>query len=304
MDRLPPLTAIRAFESAGRHENFSRAAEELGMTQAAISYQIRALEDRIGKALFLREKGRVRLSDTGRRLLPALSGAFSAMGEAFAALRSEDDEVLALDTFTSFGSTWLAARIGHFQMRYPDLAVRITLSNEPVDLVSGPVDVAFRAGAGGWEGLRAEFLFRQHFTPMCTPAFRDQHSIETAQDLLRVQRFGPNDALWAGWFRAAGMEAPEARRGVILDNQTQEASALMGGFGVAMMSPLYWRADLESGRLVRLFDTLYVGQSALWLTHAASRVGVRKIERLREWVREELAKDREFLPAEVWEAPT
>src|SRR3546814_16676732 len=93
MNRLPPLSAVRAFEAAGRHENFSRAAEELGMTQAAVSYQIRQLEDRVGKPLFVREKGRVRLSDSGRRLLPALSGAFSSMAAAFGALRSVGEEL-------------------------------------------------------------------------------------------------------------------------------------------------------------------------------------------------------------------
>src|SRR5687768_1050408 len=103
MDRLPPLSAIRAFEAAGRHENFSRAADELGLTQAAVSYQIRQLEDRVGRALFVREKGRVRLSDSGRRLLPALTSGFAGIAEAFAALRGEDDDVLELDTAVSFG---------------------------------------------------------------------------------------------------------------------------------------------------------------------------------------------------------
>ena len=110
MDRLPPLSAIRAFEAAGRHENFSRAAEELGLTQAAVSYQIRQLEDRVGKPLFLREKGRVRLSDTGRRLLPALTSGFAGIAEAFAALRDEDEDVLELNTAVSFGGAWLSGR--------------------------------------------------------------------------------------------------------------------------------------------------------------------------------------------------
>lgn len=304
MDRLPPLTAVRAFEAAGRHENFSRAAEELGMTQAAVSYQIRQLEDRVGRPLFVREKGRVRLSDAGRRLLPALSGAFSGMAEAFAALRAEDEDVLTLNTFVSFGSTWLSSRIGRFQLRHPDLAVRVTLANDVVDLAAGTVDAAIRGGGGVWPGLRSEFLFRQHYTPMCTPGFLREQDIRRPEDLLRVERFGPNDSLWASWFAAVGMAAPEPRRGVVLDNQLQEASALMGGYGIAMMSPLYWRADIESGRLVQPFETLYVSQrSQMWLVHAESRVGVRKIERLREWLRAELAADRGFLPNAVWERP-
>ena len=169
MDRLPPLSAIRAFEAAGRHENFSRAADELGLTQAAISYQVRQLEDRVGRPLFVREKGRVRLSDTGRRLLPAISGGFAGIAEAFAGLRDEDEDVLTVNTAVSLGGTWLSARIGRFQVRHHDLAVRISLANELIDFNRGGIDAVIRMGRGQWDGLRSDFLFRQHFAPICAP---------------------------------------------------------------------------------------------------------------------------------------
>ena len=306
MDRLPPLSAIRAFEAAGRHENFSRAAEELGLTQAAVSYQIRQLEDRVGRPLFVREKGRVRLSDGGRRLLPALTSGFAGIAEAFAGLRGEDDDVLEIDTAVSFGGTWLSARIGRFQVRFPDLAVRISLSNELVDFNRGSVDATIRAGHGQWDGLRADFLFRQHFTPICTPEFLVANAIERPEDLLGVERLGPNDSMWAGWFAKVGIDAPPPRQGVVLDSQLQEATAIQGGFGIALMTPMYWRAELESGRLVQPFETLYLpgGRpgNAQWLVHPEGRVGVRKIERFREWIHEELEAERERTPKEIWEA--
>ncbi|MGZ3172391.1 MAG: LysR substrate-binding domain-containing protein [Croceibacterium sp.] len=303
MARLPPLTAIRAFEAAGRLENFSRAADELGMTQAAISYQIRQLEDRVGVPLFVREKGRVRLSDSGRRLLPALTSGFAAMAEAFDALREEDQDVLAIDTSVSFGATWLSSRIGRFQVRHPDLAVKISLANELIDFGLGGIDAAIRVGRGQWDGLRADFLFCQHYAPICSPAFLEANAIERPEDLLRVERLAPNDSLWTGWFAAAGIGQPEPRRGVVLDSQLQEANAMLGGFGIAMMTPLFWRADLESGRLVQPFETLYLSGTAQWLVHPSSRVGVRKIERLREWLHAEIAAERDFLPREVWDVP-
>ena len=303
MSRLPPLTAIRAFEAAGRHENFSRAADELGMTQAAISYQIRQLEERVGTPLFVREKGRVRLSDNGRRLLPAVSGGFAAMADAFDALREEDEDVLAIDASVSFGATWLSSRIGRFQVRHPDLAVKISLTNEMIDFGLGGIDAAMRAGRGQWEGLRSDFLFCQHFTPICSPVFLEANEISRPEDLLRVERLAPNDSLWIRWFAAAGIGKPEPRRGIVLDSQLQEGSAMLGGFGIAMMSPLFWRADLESGRLVQPFETLYLPGGAQWLVHPASRVGVRKIERLREWLHAEVAAERDFLPQEVWDQP-
>jgi LysR family glycine cleavage system transcriptional activator len=298
------LTAIRAFEAAGRHENFSRAADELGMTQAAISYQIRQLEDRVGKPLFVREKGRVRLSDSGRRLLPALTSGFSAIADAFEALREEDEDVLAIDASVSIGATWLSLRIGRFQLRHPDIAVRISLTNNVIDFALGGVDAAVRVGRGQWEGLRSDFLFRQHFTPVCSPAFLEANDIGRPEDLLRVERLAPNDPLWTAWFAAAGIGTPpEPRRGLVLDSQLQEANAMRDGFGIAMMTPLFWRAELESGRLVQPFETIYVSRAAQWLVHPASRVGVRKIERFREWIHGELAAERDFLPQQVWDVP-
>ena len=303
MSRLPPLSAVRAFEAAGRHENFSRAAEELGMTQAAISYQIRQLEDRVGKPLFVREKGRVRLSDSGRRLLPSVSSGFAGIADAFDALREEDEDVLSIDTSVSLGATWLSARIGRFQVRHPDLAVKISLANELIDFGLGGIDAAIRAGGGQWDGLRSDFLFSQHYAPICSPAFLEANQVREPEDLLRVERLAPNDSLWSGWFAAAGIRKPEPRRGVVLDSQLQEATAMQSGFGIGMMSPLFWRADLESGRLVQPFATLYLPGNAQYLVHPAARVGVRKIERFREWLHAELAGDRGFLPAEVWVKP-
>jgi LysR family glycine cleavage system transcriptional activator len=302
MDPLPPLTAVRAFEAAGRHENFSRAAEELGMTQAAVSYQIRQLEDRVGKALFVRAQGRVRLSEEGRRLLPALSSAFAGIADAFAVLREEDEDVLTLDASVSFGSTWLSSRIGRFQLAYPDIAVRFSLTNEMVDLRQKGIDAALRAGNGGWEDLRCDFLFRQHFSPICAPSFLEANEIREPEDLLRVDRLSPNDPWWTAWFAEVGISTPPAtRQGIAMDNQLQEASATQGGFGIAMMTPLFWRAELESGRLVQPFPTISFPGNAHWLVHPSNRVGVRKIERLREWLHEELARDRRFVPEQVWE---
>ncbi|RYD45044.1 MAG: LysR family transcriptional regulator [Sphingomonadales bacterium] len=303
MSRLPPLAAVRTFEAAGRLQNFSRAAEELGLTQAAVSYQIRQLEDRLGRALFVREKGRVRLSETGQRLLPAISNAFATMGDAFAALGSDEGDVLTISASTSFGGTWLSARIGRFQLDYPDLAVRMAMSNELVDFDASNVDVAIRVGRGVWPGLRSDFLIRQYVVPICSPAFIEAHDIREPADLLRVQRLAPNDSWWAEWFAAAGVTTPPlpSRRGIELDSQLQEASAVQAGFGIAMMTPLFWQADLASGRLVQPFDTLHVSGFGMWLVHRDNRVGVRKIERFREWLHAEIEKDRHLLPERLWE---
>src|SRR5436190_16519443 len=136
MRKLPPLSAIRVFEAAARHEHFTAAADELGMTQAAVSYQIRALEERCGVKLFERSKGRVRLTDSGRRLLAPLSDAFDRMDGAFASLRADDENMLSISTTSTFANTWLAWRIGGFQMEHPQLAVRLDANNALIDFAS------------------------------------------------------------------------------------------------------------------------------------------------------------------------
>jgi len=303
MPKLPPLAAIRTFEAAGRLQNFSRAADELGMTQAAVSYQVRQLEDRLGRALFIREKGRVRLSETGLRLLPAISSAFTMMGDAFGALSDDDADILTISAMTTFGGTWLSARIGGFQLAFPDLAVRMSMNNDLVDFDSTNIDVAIRVGRGHWPGLRAEFLYRSHVTPICAPAFLIANRIERPEDLLRVERLAPNDPWWASWLAAAGVPIvpPPRRSGIELDSQLQEASTVQAGFGIAMMTPLLWRAELDAGRLVQPFDTLYQPGTAHYLVHRENRVGVRKIERFREWLRAELEKDRHLLLEALWQ---
>lgn len=276
------------------------------MTQAAVSYQVRQLEDRLGRALFVRAKGRVRLSETGQRLLPAVSSAFAAMSDAFGALRSDDEDVLTINAVTSFGGAWLASRIGSFQLAYPDLAVRLSMSNMLVDFDASNVDVAIRIGMGDWPGLRSDFLVRQYVAPICSPVFVAAQRIAEPADLLRVERLAPNDSWWADWFAVAGVATPPSpsRRGIILDSQLQEASAVQAGYGIAMMTPLIWRAELDSGRLVQPFPAILDTGRGLWLVHRDNRVGVRKIERFREWLHAELDKDRHRTPGALWQPPS
>src|SRR5437660_11626409 len=201
MRRLPPLAAIRAFEAAARTENFTAAAAELGMTQAAVSYQVKSLEERLGAPLFVREKGRARLTPLGARLLPALTGAFDAIEAAFASHRQEDESLLTITTTHTFANTWLAWVLGGFQMEYPDLAVRMTTSNEVCDLRAGDADVAIRAGRGGWEGLEEHLLFETDFTPMASPECiaaieRKLGRRLEPSDLPHQNRINPSDDWW------------------------------------------------------------------------------------------------------------
>ena len=215
MRQLPPLSAIRAFEAAARTENFTAAAAELGMTQAAVSYQVKSLEVRLGAPLFLREKGRVRLTPLGARLLPTLSGAFDSIEAAFASHRQDDEALLTITTTHTFANTWLAWRLGAFQMEHPDLAVRMTTSNEVVDLRAGDVDAAVRAGPGGWEGVESIKLFASSFTPMASPDLiagieRSLGRPLVPDDMPDQHLINPSDEWWQQWFDDNGVTVNDA----------------------------------------------------------------------------------------------
>jgi LysR family glycine cleavage system transcriptional activator len=301
MRRLPPLAAIRAFEAAARTENFTAAAAELGMTQAAVSYQVKSLEERLGSPLFVREKGRVRLTPLGARLLPALSGAFDAIEAAFASHRQDDESLLTITTTHTFANTWLAWRLGAFQMEHMDLAIRMTTSNELCDLRSGDADVAIRAGSGGWEGVEHHRLFNSAFTPMASPDCiaeverRLGRKLEP-DDLPQQNLINPADEWWQQWFSDNGVPADEKvlkRPGIRLENQANEGHAAMAGQGFALLTPLLWKGDVAAGRLAVPFrDRVSTRGWAYWLVYPSERRLAPKIKRFREWLIPEIERSK------------
>ncbi len=304
MRRLPPLAAIRVFEAAARHENFTLAAAELGMTQAAVSYQVRLLEERLGMPLFHRSKRRVTLTDAGRRVAAPVSAALDGIAEAFSELVDDDESVLSINTAQTVASTWLAPRLGRFQLERPELAVRVSTDNVLIDFGRDDADLAIRIGQGPWPGLRHHFLFHLHFTPVCTPEFRDRHAIETPEDLLRVPRLSPEDDWWKTWLGEAGLAVPKERAGGIrLDSQVTEAQAAFAGHGIALLTPMFWRADLASGRLVQPFPLIAIDRRAHWLLYPEHKRNRAKIRAFRDWLLREVAKEADNAPASVFMPP-
>ena len=299
MRRLPPLAAIRVFESAARTQNFTAAAAELGMTQAAVSYQVKSLEERMGAPLFVREKGRVRLTALGTRLLPPLSTAFDAIEAAFATHREEDETLLTITTTHTFANTWLAWRLGAFQIEHPELAVRMTTSNELIDLRSGDADVAIRAGRGDWEGYDHHELFKSSFTPMSSPACVAEVEAKLGRklqpgDILEQKLINPSDDWWHQWFNDNGVPANDGvfrRPGVRLDSQADEGHAAMAGQGFALLTPLLWKGDMAAGRLCMPFPNRVSTRGwAYWLAYPSERRMVPKVKRFREWLLAEMKR--------------
>jgi LysR family glycine cleavage system transcriptional activator len=288
---LPPLTAVRAFEAAARHQSFTKAAEELGMTQAAVSYQVKVLEDRLGKPLFIRLPKKVELSETGRRLAPAVAAAFQGLHAAFAELKETDDAVLAATVVHTFATNWLVPRLGAFQQAHPEIAVRIDLSGRNVDFAREDFDIGIRGGRGKWPGLRADQLIPIAFTPLCSPDFLARHGQwKTPADMLRAPRLDAHDEWWRLWCQAAGLAdiPPVAPSSVSLDVQSLLGTAAIAGQGIAILMPAFFSADLAAGRLVQPFPLVATDDTAYWLVYPEARKGVRKIRAFRDWILGEL----------------
>ena len=302
MRRIPPLSAVRVFEAASRHMNFTAAANELGMTQAAVSYQVKLLEEKLGIALFRRDGRGVQLTPAGERIQPQLERAFDALDGAFARLRAESDSTMTVSTTQTFANTWLAWKVGGFQMQNPGMAVRLIALDTITDFARDEVDVAIRAGRGGWPGLAQHLLFQVYFTPMCSPDFLKRHGgrIEP-RDILNLPMISPNDVWWPHWLREAGVEVDEneVRPGIRLDVQAHEGHAAMAGQGVAMLTPFLWRNDIAEGRLVRLSDQLSTRGFGYWLVYPEERRSVPKIKRFREWLLQDISAEKSDGPRTI-----
>lgn len=292
--RLPPLPAIRVFEAAARHLSFTRAAAELGMTQAAVSYQIRLLEDRVGAPLFHRLTRKVALTEIGARLAPAVTEALTRLAGTFAAVRDDSGGLLSITAVHTFATNWLVPRLGRFQLAHPGIAVRLDTSHGMIDFTRGEYDVGVRSGMGMWPGLAAHPLMSMAYTPLCSPAFRERAGgLAHPRDLLAQPLFWETGDWWQRWFAAVGETVPRsvADGGLRLDTQQMMGRAAQAGQGVALLNPTFFADELAAGQLVQPFPTLAREEGSYHLVYLESRRDAPKIAAFRDWLLAERAAD-------------
>ena len=296
MSDMPPLASLRVFEAAARLGNFTRAAEELGMTQAAVSYQIKLLEERSGGALFRRAARHVELTDLGRQLAPAVREAFELIRDAFAGARAHADGSLIISSVATFATQWLARHLGTFQIVQPNLAVRVETSGQLADFNRDTVDVAIRSGKGDWPGLTSHLLVPASFTPMLHPdLLQSIGGLREPADLLKLKIIDPSDPWWQLWFEAAGVSCTDlgSRTQTRLGAQILEANAAAAGQGVAILTPWFYRDEIERGRLVQPFPLTCDDGSGYWLCYQTARRNSPKIKAFRQWIVTAMLEDTE-----------
>jgi LysR family glycine cleavage system transcriptional activator len=293
---LPPLSALRAFEAAARHVSFSKAADELNVTPAAVSHQIHALEQDLGVRLFHRLNRSIELTASAQMLLPGLTEAFAGIQSSVRRLRAHNDTgTLTVTASPSFAAKWLVLRLHRFQDLCPQIDVRISATDELVELTKGDFDVAVRYGTGRYPGLDVELLFTNEVFPACSPQLLTAGPPLRTPDDLSLHNLIHDQAIerdplvptWPMWLKAAGVKNIPAAGGLRFNNIHLALDAAIAGHGVVLAYSTIAAADLAAGRLIRLFSLALPDQFAYYIVTAPGALERPKVTAFRNWLRRE-----------------
>lgn len=291
VDRLPSLPALRVFEAAGRLLSFTRAAAELHVTQAAVSHQIRSLEEQLGQALFIRSTRRLDLTAAGQRLLPAATAAFTTLERAIGDLR-RSKAILTVTTTPFFGARWLAPRLGRFAARHPDIELSIRHTNAILDLGAEGLDIAMRTGRGHWPGLAAHRIAPLVMVPVATPDYAARLQLNRREDIARATLLHDESRQeWGDWLRIAELDPTQAATGPVFDDEHVLFAATLSGQGIALVMRNLVEEELQKGLLVPVFDVTMGGDWGYYLVHLPEMAAVPKVAAFRHFVFQEAAED-------------
>jgi LysR family glycine cleavage system transcriptional activator len=293
--RLPPLNAVRAFEAAARHLSFTKAAEELNVTQAAVSHQVKALEERLQVPLFRRLNRGLVLTGAGASYLRELEDILDRLEQATQRLRaSEATGVLTVSTSTSFAAKWLVPRLQRFRERRPDIDVRIDADDALTDFRRDDVDLAIRYGRGTYPGLSSVLLLQDIVFPVCSPKLLEgPHPLREPSDLKHHTLLHDKDVVedWLTWLRTAGVTGVDPARGPTFSHSAMLIEAAIAGQGVALGRRSMVARDLREGRLVQPFPLSLEAQFCYWIVCPESNAEKPKIAEFRTWLLEEAASE-------------
>jgi LysR family transcriptional regulator, glycine cleavage system transcriptional activator len=291
--RLPPLNALKAFEAAARNESFTRAADELCVTQGAVSQQVKALEVSLGITLFRRERQRLVITPAGREYLTMIRDALDRIAIGTERLvQGRGSGVLTVSTSPDFAAKWLVNRLGRFAESHPEIDLRVSATMHQVDFVREDVDLAVRHGDGKWPGLDVVRLCSERLFPVCSPKLLSgHHRITTASDLLRFPLLRLDDSTaWTRWFEAAGVADPIAR-GPVFNRASMLIDAAVDGQGIGLARTALAAWDMINGRLVKPIDIALRMPNTYWIVCPKAASNAPKIMTFRKWLLGEAAED-------------
>lgn len=289
--RLLPLNALKAFEAAGRHLNFTAAAEELSVTLSAISHQIRQLEELLGVPLFHRTRKGLVLSTEGQLILPDVQEGFDHLASALSKLEARRGEgTLTVSMLSTFAMRWFIPRLPRFQEQYPDIEVRITTSLKPADLEREGIDCAIRHGDGVWPGLSCTRLFSESLVPVAHPKFAS--AIRKPADLKDQKLLHSQNRRddWRIWLNSVGENKIDANVGQMFETRSYAIQAAVQGMGIAVMDPELVAEEVAAGRLVKLFDKTLPLTNAYWFVCLEHMADAPRIKAMRDWLVQDVSK--------------
>ena len=301
--RLPPLNALRAFEAAARHLNFSRAADELAVTPGAVSQQIQNLEDYVGAALFKRTPKGLLLTDAAQTALPALREAFDRLAEAASLLTAAvDGRRLTVSVAPSFAAKWLVPRLGFFEAEHPLVDVWLSADMEVVDFALGEIDLAIRYGAGRYPGLEVVKLMSETVIAVASPTLLEANPLIAPGDLAHhiLLHDGSPDADdscpdWSMWLAARGIKGVDGTRGPRFNQSSLVIEAAVGGRGVALAKRALAQADLDAGRLIAPLQIATEVDFAYFVVHPKAKGRLPQVKAVVNWITAQAAAHEEVL---------
>lgn len=289
--KLPPVNSLVIFEAAARHLNFTRAAEELHITQAAVSRQIHVLEDHLGVALFRRRHRSLELTPYGERLHKAVTMGLEHIANTTADIRRvPKGGELTVSTSVTFANYWLMSRVAKFRASHPDVELRLVASAPVANLAAAGIDLAVRYGRGRWPGVKAVHLLDNEIFPVCAPSYmagrRPMQGPEDllAETLLHLIEFDRNWMTWDAWLRAVGVAGKPAKRGLEFDNYLVLIQAALDGQGVALGGGRLADDFLARGALMRPLEATLRSELAFYLLVPTEVPLAESAARFRDWI--------------------
>jgi LysR family glycine cleavage system transcriptional activator len=299
--KLPPLNSLKSFEAAGRLLSFTLAAQELNVTQAAISHQIKVIEDFLGVSLFYRLPRKLALTEQGKKLLPEVSDAFDHLTSAIRTVSKDPtNNQLSVRLAPSFAAKWLSPKLKYFWLQYPEVDLCLFHAHSAVDFNRESIDIAVTYGKGNWPGVVSEKILSLDFSPVCAPSFLTNDKPLSDVNNLRYYTLlhDANYECWTEWLKLAGVSDIPSNKGTTIDDTNVLIQAAVDGQGVALGSTTFVEDHIEAGRLVKPFDITLVNDFAYYIVYPESHLDNPAVCAFRNWLLELLDENDSPITAE------